>query len=80
MLNPAIFKMLSPEEKTNVDLFELEIPDHIKGKRVGEVFNIAGVALLALYNGEKFSLPNPNDPIGGKSAIIISTVGKRKIW
>jgi trk system potassium uptake protein TrkA len=79
VLNPTIFKMLSPEEG-NLDLFELKIPDHVRGKRVGDVFKQKDITLLALYDGEKFTLPHGNDRIDGKKAVIVSTGGRKKIW
>jgi trk system potassium uptake protein TrkA len=79
VLNPTIFKMLSPEEG-NLDLFELRIPDHIKGKRVKDVFKSKDMTLLALYDGEKFVLPHEDDKIHGRRAVIVSTGGRKKVW
>jgi trk system potassium uptake protein len=78
-LNPTIFKMLSPEEG-NVDLYELKIPENIKGKKVEDVFKHKDVSLLALYDGEKFTLPHFKDKIQGKKAVIVSTGGRKKVW
>lgn len=79
VLNPTIFKMLSPEEG-NVDLFEVPIPDSVKGKRVGDIFKEEDVLLLALYDGKEFILPHDNDQIEGKKAVIVSTSGRKKVW
>ena len=79
VLNPTIFKMLSPEE-ANLDLYEVSIPDNVRGRKVGDVFKQKDVTLLALYDGEKFTLPHGDDKIQGKKAIIVSTSGRKKIW
>ncbi len=79
VLNPTIFKMLSPEQ-ANLDLYEANIPDNIKGKKVSDVFKNKDVTLLALYDGEKFTLPHSDDKIIGKKAIVVSTGGRKKVW
>ncbi|MFH0817284.1 MAG: TrkA family potassium uptake protein [Candidatus Micrarchaeota archaeon] len=79
VLNPTIFKMLDPE-KGNLDLYEVSIPDNVKGKPVRDVFKQKDVTLLALYDGEKFTLPHGDDKIVGKKAIVVSTGGRKKVW
>ncbi len=79
VLNPTIFKMLSPEE-ANLDLYEVSIPDNVRGKKVRDVFKQKDVTLLALFDGEKFTLPHGDDKIQGKKAIVVSTSGRKKVW
>jgi trk system potassium uptake protein TrkA len=79
VLNPTIFKMLSPEEG-NVDLFEVPIPDKVRGKRVRDVFKDKDITLLAVYDGKEFILPHEDDAIDGKRAVIVSTSGRKNVW
>jgi len=79
VLNPTIFKMLSPGE-SNLELFELRIPEIIKKKTVGEIFKEKDVSLLALFDGEKFILPKSGDYMNASKAVIVSTGGRKSLW
>ncbi|MFH1200421.1 MAG: TrkA family potassium uptake protein [Candidatus Micrarchaeota archaeon] len=79
IMNPTISLMLNPGE-SNLELFEADIPQKMNGKSVVEAIKDPGVSILALFDGEKFTLPKPADELkAGTRAVAVSTTGKRSL-
>ncbi|MFH1107454.1 MAG: TrkA family potassium uptake protein [Candidatus Micrarchaeota archaeon] len=79
IMNPTISLMLNPGD-SNLELFEAEIPHKMDGKSVVEALRDPGVSILALFDGEKFTLPKPADELkAGVKAVVVSTSGRRSL-
>ena len=79
IINPTIFKMLTPGE-SNINLFEVTIPAKLNEKTIAEATKEPEVDIIAIFEGNKFVLPQPTDVLKeGQKAIVVGSGGRRHL-